>query len=113
MRNVPHDVAENEVHITSILVQIKPAHSGSVSGLIAKIPGAEIHSDITDGKLVVFLEAKSLQQITERIDHIAAQPGVISAVLVYHQVEDGDRLDDLIDVDSAVIDVAPIHEGQS
>lgn len=99
MRRPPPDPIEKESHITSFVVQSQPEFLSATSQRIEAIDGASVHVTHPDGKLVVVMEADSLATVTDWIADISGFPGVLSAVLVYHQIEDTDRLDDLIDVE--------------
>lgn len=97
-RPMPNPI-ENESHITSFIVQLQPEFLLATTERIEAIDGAAVHIAHPDGKLIVVMEAESLGTVTERIADISGFPGVLSAVLVYHQIEDTERLDDLIDVE--------------
>jgi len=99
MRRPPPDPIETETHITSFVVQVQPDSVAATTQRIETIEGASIHIAHPDGKLVVVMEADSLAIVTDWIAEVSGFPGVLSAVLVYHQIEDAERLDDLIDVE--------------
>ena len=106
-----HDAAEatatSDTHITSIVVHVRPE---AVTEVVATINGmleAEVHVASSEGKLVVSLETGTLHQVTERVDDINRLPGVVNALLVYHQVEDTARLNDEIDMDAPIGERTP------
>lgn len=99
MRRPPPSPIETESHITSFVVQVQPDFVPETTQRIEAIDGASIHFAHPDGKLVVVMEADSLAIVTDWIAEISGFPGVLSAVLVYHQIEDTERLEDLIDVE--------------
>ena len=52
------------------------------------LPGVEIPRQEDNGKCVALIEAESESAILSRISEIEAMPGVISATLVYHQIDE-------------------------
>jgi len=79
-----------EVHISSMVVHVKPDHLRSVKNSIEQLPGAEIHGESDKGKLVVVLETQNQGYITDVIENINNLEYVLNTALVYHQIE---RLD--------------------
>ena len=49
-------MALQEVHISSLVVHVKPEYLASVKEQIAAMPNAEIYGDSEEGKVVVVLE---------------------------------------------------------
>ena len=76
-----------ELHISSLVVQVQPAVVDAVSRVIATLEGAQVHAASPFGKLVVTLETASEAGILERITDISGIEGVLTATLVFHQVE--------------------------
>lgn len=87
----------HDAHITSLVVLATPAVVQEISAAIDGFEDAEVHIADPSGKLVVSLETDTLYQVTDYIDTICALDGVISATLVYHQFENQDALDQLVD----------------
>jgi len=85
----------NEVHISSLVVHALPEDLETVKTQIAAFENAEIYGDSPEGKIVVVLETENQGFVTDTIDAINNLPNVLSAVLVYHQIET-----DLGDTDS-------------
>ena len=77
----------DEVHIASLLVQARPALLADIADKIARLPGAEVHASDPRGKILVTLESGSQGSITDSLNRIQGIDGVISAALVYHQVD--------------------------
>ena len=77
----------NEVHISSMVVHTRPEHLEAVKRGIELVPGTEIHAESDCGKLVVVVESSTQNHITDTIEKIAGLPNVLSAALVYHQIE--------------------------
>ncbi|EKO3396092.1 chaperone NapD [Vibrio fluvialis] len=84
----------NEVHISSLVVHALPEHLETVKEQIEQFENAEIYGDSPEGKIVVVLETQNQGFVTDTIDAINNLPNVLSAVLVYHQIETNlDELD--------------------
>lgn len=81
------DPGARELHITSLVVHAAPARLPSVSQQIAGMPGALVHCSSAAGKLVVTLEADSLDEMTCKVSAIQHLDGVLSAALVYQCVD--------------------------
>ncbi|GAA5646843.1 chaperone NapD [Vibrio proteolyticus] len=77
----------NEVHISSLVVHALPEDLETVKTQIAAFENAEIYGDSPEGKIVVVLETENQGFVTDTIDAINNLPNVLSAVLVYHQIE--------------------------
>lgn len=71
------------VHLSNLLVHVRPEALASLKEDIGRWDGVDIQTAAAD-KVVVILETDSEAQILEQMDRINALPGVISAVLVYH-----------------------------
>lgn len=78
-----------EYHISSAVVHVRPASLEAVQGVIAAMEGVEIHVASATGKLVITLETPSERDVARQMEAIQAMSGVLSATLVYHQVEAG------------------------
>ncbi|MBM7457251.1 nitrate reductase NapD [Oceanisphaera litoralis] len=77
----------NEVHISSLVVHAVPQQLATVKRQIASFDGAEIYGESEAGKLVVVIETRNQGYITDTIDAINQLEHVLSAVLVFHQIE--------------------------
>ncbi len=82
-------MSSNEVHISSLIVHVLPEHLAATKLAIEKFENAEIYGDSPEGKIIVVLETANQGFITETIDAIHNLPNVLSAALVYHQIESG------------------------
>ncbi len=76
----------NELHVTSLIVQVLPEKMAEVRGQILQMPNAELSVN-NEVKLVVVLEGHSPKALLAGIEAINALPGVMSATMVYHQSE--------------------------
>ena len=77
-----------EIHISSLVVQARPADLATIGAAIEGLEGAEIHGASEHGKLVVTLETICESEMLTRIESINRLEGVLSVALVFHQVED-------------------------
>jgi nitrate reductase NapD len=82
-RRAPRDP---ELHIASLLVHFQPSMSDAVHAAILAMEGTEIHLG-QESKLVVTVEGPHEGFIADRMTAMHLLDGVLSAVLVFHQVE--------------------------
>jgi nitrate reductase NapD len=75
-----------ELHIASLLVHFQPAMREAVHAAILAMEGVEIHLG-QESKLVVTVEGPHEGFIADRMTAMHLLDGVLSAVLVFHQVE--------------------------
>ncbi len=75
-------------HIASLVVQCLPRNLESTRAAIEALDGAEVPEFDECGKLVVLLETASEGALLDCIRDIEHTAGVISANLVYHQLEE-------------------------
>ena len=80
---IPRD---GELHIASLLVHFQPSMSEAVRAAILAMEGTEIHL-AEESKLVVTVEGPHEGFIADRMTAMHLLDGVLSAVLVFHQVE--------------------------
>ncbi|NKF50246.1 chaperone NapD [Shewanella sp. WXL01] len=76
----------NELHVTSLIVQVQPDMMAEVRQQIMAIENAELSAN-NEVKLVVVVEGPSQKSLMDDISTINAIPGVLSATMVYHQSE--------------------------
>ncbi len=79
--------AAGEVHISSLVVHVRPQGLMAAKCRIASLPGTEIRGESALGKLVVVLETGTSAQVTDRIEQINEIPDVLGSSLVYHQFD--------------------------
>lgn len=87
-----------EIHIASLVVQALPENLVSVATAITEMDGVEIHAKGDNGKIVVVLEAPGTRGLTDKVSEIERIPSVVSAQLIYHQIDDDDLDDNEISV---------------
>ena len=78
---------QDECHISSLLVHVRPERQQEVAALITGLPGAELAQSPKPGRLILTLETANTFEIMERLEAINGMPGVVAAALVYHQWE--------------------------
>jgi nitrate reductase NapD len=79
------------IHISSAVVSVLPAHRENVVRLLSDMTGVEVHHQSTS-KIVVVLEGPESGVLGSRLAEIACLDGVLSANMVFEQIE---RLADL------------------
>lgn len=75
------------MNISSVLVHARPQALHQVQQALSALGGTEVHAATDDGRLIVTIEADSVQAVADLFAHINQQPGVLSASMVYHQFE--------------------------
>jgi periplasmic nitrate reductase NapD len=84
---------EDVVHISSAVVRAHPDRIDEVKAAIARMPDVEVfHSE--GGKIVVVLEGPDTKAVGARLSRIALIDGVVTASLVFEQVESLQSLGD-------------------
>ena len=76
-------------HISSAVVTTLPRRADEVIARLKGLPDTEIHR-AENGKIVIVLEGDSTDEIGGRLAEIAVMDGVISANLVFEQIETPD-----------------------
>jgi periplasmic nitrate reductase NapD len=78
--------AEATMHISSAVVSVLPDHRDNVLRMLATVPGLETHQRDAS-KIVIVMEAVESGILGGRLAEIATWPGVLSANMVFEQVE--------------------------
>ncbi|GEM76174.1 chaperone NapD [Vibrio sagamiensis] len=76
-----------EVHISSLIVHVKPAYLQQIKQQILAMLNTEIPCDSEAGKIIVVLETENQGYVTDTIDKINNLENVLTTFLVYHQIE--------------------------
>src|SRR6478736_1600473 len=85
-----------ELHISSLVVHSTPKRLQQAERVIAAIPGAQVHASSANGKIVVTLEASTLDEMSVKVAGIQHTEGVLSAALVYQCVDSLDAMNEEI-----------------
>ena len=78
--------AEATIHISSAVVSVLPAHRDQVLRMLAALPGIETHQSDAS-KIVIVMEAAESGILGGLLAEIASWQGVLSANMVFEQVE--------------------------
>jgi nitrate reductase NapD len=78
--------AEATVHISSAVVSVLPDHRDQVLRMLAAMPGVETHQRDAS-KIVIVMEATESGILGARLAEIATWQGVLSANMVFEQVD--------------------------
>jgi nitrate reductase NapD len=81
----------NNWHIASMVVQCLPEKLAATAAMLEAIANIEVPERDERGKLVVLIEAEGEARLMECVSKIESTPGVISANLVYHEIDDEKR----------------------
>ncbi len=79
----------DQVHISSLVIHCLPGKLEQVLDRVKQLETVEIHAPDPAGKFIALLETENEQGILYMIDQIQAVNGVVSATLVYHEIDDG------------------------
>ena len=79
------------VHISSAVVSVLPVHRENVVRLLTEMDGVEVHHQ-SASKVIIVLEGPDSGVLGARLAEIASIEGVLSANMVFEQIE---RLADL------------------
>jgi nitrate reductase NapD len=71
-------------HISSAIVSAHPRDTAAIAELIAAIPGNEVHA-VSGPRIIVVMEDRDARALGDRLNAIAALPGVLSASMVFEQ----------------------------
>lgn len=83
----------NELHVTSLIVQVLPEKMSAVRQQIMQMGNADLSVN-NEVKLIVVLEGESQKSLLADIETINRIDGVLSASMVYHQsdvLEEGEK----------------------
>lgn len=81
-----HEQEQEELHVASFLVHVRPERLAEVTDLLAATPGLEEGTKDPAGKLVVLAEGACAQDLLAAMELIESVPGVLECILVYHEV---------------------------
>ena len=76
------------MNISGVLVKAYPQHILSIEKTLATMAGVEVHGNNADGRIVITVEDKSANNISDTLVQIQGVHGVLSAAMIYHQFED-------------------------
>ena len=91
------DGVEPEVHIAGLVVHAYPEHATRIADAIRGRPGAQVHAQSPDGRLVVTLEADGDDAIAAAVVDIQRIDGVLVASLVYQHSEAASAMQDEVE----------------
>ncbi|MDX1633974.1 MAG: chaperone NapD [Marinobacter sp.] len=74
-----------QCHIASLLVHVRPDASQGLMDYLAAHRDIEVHAASPEGKLVLVVERSRPDGITDALEQLAGQPGVVNCVLIYHE----------------------------
>lgn len=80
----PHVEVEN---ICGVLVHVKPERLAEVEAALARLPGVEIHTTTTDGRMVVTVEDAEGAWAGSTLTRFNDIGGIVNVSLVYHHFD--------------------------
>lgn len=81
-------MADNEYHVSSFVVRVRPQDGPSVSGVIQSVAGLEVHAE-EQGKLIVTAEAGTVGELAELSTVLEETDKVMSVAPIYHEFSSG------------------------
>lgn len=85
-RDITTPLTAADLHIASLVAHVRPEQLLAVKAWLVLQPNIEIHAESVQGKFVIVMESTHEKAIVEFLDELRAQPGVLNAALVYHEV---------------------------
>ncbi len=76
-----------ETHISSLVVYCQAEQLEKITQIINAVKDAEVSLSDPSGKLVVLLESEHEREILNTIKQIETIDGVLSASMVFHQID--------------------------
>ena len=80
--------ATPSTHIASLVVRCRPERLQEAQAAISAMPAIEVPASNDHTKMVVLLEMTDESELLGGISRIESTPGVVSATLVFHQVDE-------------------------
>jgi nitrate reductase NapAB chaperone NapD len=77
--------------VSGIVMACRPEHLGDTAAAVNDLPWAEVHYTDADGRLVVTIEAKNVDESMDRLKELQGIPRVVMAELAQFVVEDDDH----------------------
>ena len=77
-------------HISSAVIMAFPHRREELAELLSLVPGVEVHAG-EGSRIVVTIEGPDSGMLGETLVRISAMDGVISANMVFEQVDDGEE----------------------
>jgi periplasmic nitrate reductase NapD len=74
------------VHISSAVVSVLPAHRENIVRLLSDMTGVEVHHQ-APSKIIIVLEGPDSGELGAKLAEIASIEGVLSANMVFEQIE--------------------------
>ena len=75
------------MNVSSLIVNAKDGQVLAVQALLTQQSGVEVHAASPEGKLIVTIETESDRDTVAAYERISRTDGVLSAAMVYHQIE--------------------------
>ncbi len=77
-------MANNEYHVSSFVVRVRPQDGPSVSGAIQSVVGLEVHAEEA-GKLIVTAEGGTVHELAKLSAVLEQTDKVMSVAPIYHE----------------------------
>ena len=81
------DDCREPMHISSLILHVKPDALVRLRGRLAAVAGVEVHAAAADGRMVVTLECEDYQVTQTTYETIERLDGVLSVAMIFQQTE--------------------------
>lgn len=96
-----------QLHVASMVAHVRPAYLVMFHEWLSKQVNeniqVEIHAESEQGKVVIVTESGAEKAIVDFLDDLRDQPGVLNAVLVYHEYLSAEDLRDEITTEEELL----------
>lgn len=87
---------DERLHVASLILYLRPRQLDAFKRWAAHRSDLEIALESPEGKLVLIAEMPSHTAINELLEQLQNRPGVLNAVLVYHEELDASTCEELL-----------------
>ncbi|GGO80484.1 hypothetical protein GCM10011348_17250 [Marinobacterium nitratireducens] len=99
---------DERLHIASLIVYLRTRHLAGFRRWVTGFGNLEIAMESPEGKLVLVAELPSHGAINALLEQLQERPGVLNAVLVYHEELDASRCEEPLPQPATATDVVRI-----
>ena len=75
------------INVVGIVVHTAPGRKDAVRMALVALPGVDVHAETADGRLVATAIDTGEAMAIDQLAAMNRTPGVVSAMLAYHQIE--------------------------
>ncbi|WP_334158588.1 chaperone NapD [Oryzomicrobium sp.] len=99
------------MNLASLVVRAQPAKMAVLRDALLAIPGAEIHAETEDGRMIVTVEETPEQTVSTALTRVQQLEPVICVTLAYEHSERSERSERTATEEAPVVASAPADAG--